>query len=137
MYFKVYSTRLKDQQKFHFITIDQSSDAYRLFLKNKGGINSFEQKINMKCQFRDRFIILKEIRFLQPWSVKFQYRNAPICGLALRPLLLCHNSDDFFKAFIVKFEAFSIIIERSHKILWQEFRIKTNHKVRPGIKGSV
>ena len=34
-------------------------------------------------------------------------------------------------------EAFSIIIELSHKILWEEFRIKTNHKVRPGIKGSV
>ena len=29
-------------------------------------------------------------------------------------------------------EAFLIIIELSHKILWEEFRIKTNHKVRPG-----
>ena len=27
-------------------------------------------------------------------------------------------------------EAFSIIIELSHKILWEEFRIKTNHKGR-------
>ena len=27
-------------------------------------------------------------------------------------------------------EAFSIIIELSHKILWAEFRIKTNHKGR-------
>ena len=27
-------------------------------------------------------------------------------------------------------EAFSIIIELSHKILWEEFRIKTNHKSR-------
>ena len=34
-------------------------------------------------------------------------------------------------------EAFSIIIELSHKILWEEFKIKTNHKVRPGIKRSV
>ena len=30
-------------------------------------------------------------------------------------------------------EAFSIIIELSHKILWEEFRIKTNHKGRPHI----
>ena len=30
-------------------------------------------------------------------------------------------------------EAFSIIIELSHKILWEEFRIKTNHKGRPRI----
>ena len=30
-YFKVYGTRLKDQQKFHFITIDQSFDAYGFF----------------------------------------------------------------------------------------------------------
>ena len=30
-------------------------------------------------------------------------------------------------------EAFSIIIELSHKILWEEFRIKTNHKIRPRI----
>ena len=34
-------------------------------------------------------------------------------------------------------EAFLNIIELSHKILWEEFRMKTNHKVRPGIKGSV
>ena len=27
-------------------------------------------------------------------------------------------------------EAFSIIIELSHKILWEEFRIKANHKGR-------
>ena len=30
-------------------------------------------------------------------------------------------------------EAFSIIIELSHKVLWEEFRIKTNHKGRPQI----
>ena len=30
-------------------------------------------------------------------------------------------------------EAFLIIIELSHKILWEEFRIKTNHKGRPRI----
>ena len=30
-------------------------------------------------------------------------------------------------------EAFSIIIELSHKILWEEFRIKTNRKGRPRI----
>ena len=30
-------------------------------------------------------------------------------------------------------EAFLIIIELSHKILWEEFRINTNHKVRPRV----
>ena len=34
-------------------------------------------------------------------------------------------------------EAFLIIIELSHKILWEEFKIKTNRKVRPGKKVSV
>ena len=55
----------------------------------------------------------------------------------IQPLILCNNSDDLFKAFILQFEAFSIIIVLSHKILWEEFIIKTNHKVRPGIRGSV
>ena len=40
------------------------------------------------------FIIL--LGQLKSWSFEFLYRNAPICGLALRPLLLCHNSDDLF-----------------------------------------
>ena len=53
--------------------------------------------------------------------------------LPLRLLLLCHNSDNLFKAFIVKIQAFLIIIELSHKILWEEFRIKTNHKGWPRI----
>ena len=57
-------------------------------------------------------------------------------GLTLRFTLICHNSDDLFKAFIDR-GFFDHIIELSHKILWEEFRIKTNHKVRPGIKGSV
>ena len=34
-------------------------------------------------------------------AIEFLCRNAPIPGLALWPLLLCHNSDDLFKAFIV------------------------------------
>ena len=54
-------------------------------------------------------------------------------GLPLQLLLLCHNSNDLFKAFTAYIEAFSIIIELLHKILWEEFRIKTNHKGRPRI----
>ena len=54
--------------------------------------------------------------------LKFLYKNTPMCGLALRPLLLCHNSDNLLLAFIVQFEASSILISchtifcgRSHK----------------------
>ena len=72
-----------------------------------------------------------------PWSFQLLSCSPYTTGLALGFTLLCPNSDDLFKAFIVQIEAFSIIIELSHKILWEEFRIKTNHKVRPGIKGSV
>ena len=69
-----------------------------------------------------------------PWSFQLLSCSPSTTGLALRFTLVSHNSEDLFKAFI---EAFLIIIELSHKILWEEFRIKTNHKVRPDIKGSV
>ena len=55
------------------------------------------------------------LRSASPWSLKFLYRNAPI-------LLLCHNSDDLFKAFIVLINAIrsllncrTIFCGRSHK----------------------
>ena len=46
--------------------------------------------------------------------LKFLYKNTPMCGLALRPLLLCHNSDNLFQAFIVQCKAFWIPFELSH-----------------------
>ena len=47
------------------------------------------------------------------------------------------NPNKVLKNYMQDCKGFSIIIELSQKILWEEFRIKTNHKVRPGIKGSV
>ena len=97
---------------------------------------------------------------LRPWSFKLLSYSPSTTGLALRFTLVCHNSDDLFNAFmvfdhsqdqvpsLVRHSMFllhrllrhtlrQINNELSHKILWEEFRIKTNHKVRPGIKGSV
>ena len=77
--------------------------------------------------FSLRFRVFRSI----PWQ--FLYRNATIRGLALWPLLLCHNSGDFFKAFIVQFEAFSIIIELSHNFLWEISQLFCFDKARSGI----
>ena len=69
-----------------------------------------------------------------PWSLEFLYRNTSICGLVLRPLLLCHNSDILFQAFIVQFEAFSIIIELSHNFLWEISQILRFDEAKPRIR---
>ena len=50
-------------------------------------------------------------------------------------LLPCSPSATYgLHQYVIPLTTFSIIIELSHKILWEEFRIKTNHKVRPGIR---
>ena len=44
-----------------------------------------------------------------PWSFQFLSCSTSTTGLALWFTLVCHNSNDLFKAFTVQIEAFSIV----------------------------
>ena len=65
------------------------------------------------------------------WPFQLLLCSPSTTGLALPFTLVCHNSDDLFEALIVKFEAFSIIIELSHNFLWEISQIFCFDKARP------
>ena len=74
-----------------------SNQWLRLFTALEQANTVLETLHAANCNLKD----IEANMIVKAWSLEFLYRNAPICGFALRPLLLCHNSDDLFKAFIV------------------------------------
>ena len=78
-----------------------------------------------KANYLDLTCSKKRTKYLPnsaPWSFQLLLCSPSTTGLALRLLLLCHNSDDLFTAFILKIEAIRLLLNchtifcgRSHK----------------------
>ena len=72
-------------------------------------------------------------RLGSPWSLKFLYRNAPIGGQALRPLLYVITLTTYFRHSYYSSRLFRFLIELSHNFLWEISQIFCFDKVIPGI----
>ena len=98
--------------------------------------HQYKAKIQAKSFYKSQAKSCFYETHFEPWSFQLLSCSPSTTGLALQFTIVCHNSDNLYKAFIVQIEAFLILIELSNNFLWEISQIFYFDKARPCIKAA-